>query len=314
MNHRSVIARLPWYLARSLDDAEAVEVREHLDRCGDCRAELVRVRAAARLYSAEHPTPAELVDAAWKRLEPRRASEVAEHAAECRACREELALAEASRDEERQLEGAGLEAPSVAGWTAMRRFRPWAVAASVLLVAAFTLVVGLRIGGRERRALQADVESLRERVDGAVAATGRADERAAELETQVAALLAPRAGLPLVELLPDSVLRGKRRGEIAQVERSAADFVILVVALEDPRRSSAYTARLVDAQGREVFAAPAAAVDATGALNLLVPTRSLPLGSATIEVSGESGGPVLARYRLSIRGEASEPNTTNEAQ
>jgi anti-sigma factor ChrR (cupin superfamily) len=318
MNHEEVLSRLPWYLAGSLDEAEMGLVRGHLDECAECRAELESTRVAARLFAAEHPAPAELVDAAWDRLDAERSAAVTAHLTDCPECREEVALASASRGTEHLEDDPATALPlTPAARRTPRRRWPLAVAACAVLVSTIVVLGVVRIRSGERRTLRAEMDTLRDQVASTRLATDRARKREAELEGRLGDLLAPRAGVPLVELLPESVLRGSPGSKIATVDRGAAPFALLVVALENPRRHPTFSARLVDADGKEHFVSSPAAADDTGALTLLVPTASLPLGSATLEVMG--GAPdtatVVGRYRLSVRDAGgSQPKSTNGAQ
>lgn len=309
MNHGEVIQRLPWLLSGSLDEPERETIRAHLATCEECRAELARTSYGGLLFAAEHPTSGDLVDAVWGRLDPERAAEIATHVGGCPTCREEWRMARASREDE-----AAEEMRPVASPTGRRRGWLAAVAAGVILAAFGTMVASLRSAGEERRVLQEEVEALRRSTEATLEASERAEQRARALESQIAQLPPPRSGVPVLELLPVDVLRGGPRDAIASVDRDGSSFVLLALALEDPLGHPTFGARLLGGDGQEILVAPPAAADDTGALTLLLPTASLPVGIATVEVTAGESGAVVGRYRLSIRGGAGEPKRTNEAQ
>ena len=305
MNHDEAISRLPWYLADSLDELEKAAIRGHLEHCPECRAELARSQAAARVFEAEHPTPEEIVDEAWERLDEARSVEIRLHLTECRDCREEWELVRASRElEAAEPERIGLRTSPEAS----RRW-PLALAASVALVSTLAAFGLLRTTIEEREGHRTEVAALRTEIASQRAATSSAAERAAGLEQRLDSLLAPRAGVPVVELLPDSVLRGPLASEAPTIGRPTSSFVLLVVALENPRAHPTFAARLLDGDGELRLAFPPAAPDATGALNLLVPFSSLPSGPATLEVreGDQDESRAVGRYHFSVKSEGSQP-------
>lgn len=130
------------------------------------------------------------------------------------------------------------------------------------------------------------------------------------------AALTPRAGVPLVELLPQTARRGETGAAAAEIDPAEGPFVMLLVSLERPRAADRWSARLVDAGGDQVFAVESMTPDPSGALTLLVPTAVLPAGPSTLIVSGAEGDPSTgARYRLLVSpGSPSQPESTNDAQ
>jgi anti-sigma factor RsiW len=141
MNCQTAVELLPWLLNGTLDDAERLEVLEHLEGCVECRGELAHTRDLAALLSA-HPAPEQLVDHAEGRPVPGLAPEELErHLTACETCTEEMALIREARRGLRLDEGSTPEPTRQAGeggrvlrgrWTE-RSWRQLAIAASVAM-------------------------------------------------------------------------------------------------------------------------------------------------------------------------------------
>ncbi len=122
--HREVQTLLPWYVAGGLDEAERAQVKAHLDRCADCRAEL---RGERRLATEVAGLPGEVgdVEHGWalisQQLDREEAPQAPAAPGIARARR-------ASRD--RPLRPA-----------ARNRWREWAIAAQLVLIAGLGLQV-----------------------------------------------------------------------------------------------------------------------------------------------------------------------------
>ena len=91
----AVVERLPWYLNGSLDPEEHAAIREHLEGCPACRAELAATADAGRLFGV-HPSTETLVALAFGDLGPEEEAAVERHLAHCEPCRAERVPAEAS--------------------------------------------------------------------------------------------------------------------------------------------------------------------------------------------------------------------------
>ena len=310
MDHRECIERLPWYLAGSLEAAEKDAMAAHLEGCSECRDELEATRAGARLFAEEHPSSEALAAFAWSDLPPTEARLVERHVASCAECREELALARASRG----LEGGAVD-PRVVPLP-VRRDAGLSWRRAALWAAALVAVVGLGFGiAGTRRASRLDAERARltaslSELQGAAtaerAAAARAElaeRRAADLQSRLSSLLAPQAGLAVVELLPLAATRGAEEPALTSVERGHAGYVTLLLALERPAAFRSYSVRLRGPDGGELWSTGGVRPDESGALTLLVPTTLLPGGLVGVEVEGEAAGGTrpAATYRLFVR-------------
>ena len=146
---------LAWYVAGALKPAEAREVRDHLDGCGECRRAAdglaAMVDALSRDADPAHVGAEDLVryETAGRTGDPDLGRRVEAHLLQCASCRQELALL-------RRLPSADAspgptEAPSrhqsrgsIAAWLR----RPWHVAAGL---AAAHLIVALNPQLQDRR-------------------------------------------------------------------------------------------------------------------------------------------------------------------
>lgn len=310
LEHRDCLERLAWFVSGALDRDEREAVERHLGACEACRTELARTRAVAALHAAAHPLTERLIAAAWAADHPPDSDEIEQHVAECADCREDLALARASRALESSGTGGG-EVVALAPVGSAGRPARWPLAlAATLAVAALTW--GL-LEARRGEAARLDAARLAGRLRGAeqqaeLAAAARAagereSQRVRELEREVARRRAPRAGLLLVELLPELALRAAGSAPSIELVRTGSADIALLLGLERAGAFASYTVRARRPEGGELWKLEGVRPDERGTLNLLVAAEDLPAGLLRLEVAGERGAqrsPVAA-YRLLVR-------------
>lgn len=269
MDCETAIEWLPWYLNRSLGPAEGAAVRDHLERCPGCRGELGATLEVARLH-ATHPSAGSLAALAFGELDPAERGPVERHLEGCPACREELALAEASAALER-VAGDPRVAPfaGAAGGARWPTARRWAAAAAV---AALAVVAGWLLLPRQ----------------------GPQGDRLADLAV-------PRAGHPVVELLPEDL--ALRAGEPTAPSAAAAVgdspwATILLSAAGVPPEGS-YRIELRE-DGRTLWRSEPTRPDDFGGFSLLLPSDRLRPSRllAVVEEGAAAGAEPLATYRL----------------
>lgn len=206
--------------------------------------------------------------------------------------------------------GSAVARPAAATRRPVTRWLPLAA----LLAAGVGLGwLGLAYRELEQQSTELRAEVWRARETGAadLVELDRLRRQAASLEARLATFSIPRAGLPLVELLPFDTRRGAGGAAVPTVVipaapalvaaapppaadavspaagvagASAPPFVLLLLALADPTAAEAWEARLFAADGTPLWAAPPASADRTGALTLLVPAAGLPAGNLTLEL------------------------------
>ncbi len=309
MKHEDAVELLPWLANGSLDAAERAELTEHLAACATCRRELEGTIAAGRLYAGAHPTSAELVEAVWAESSPKALAAIERHAAACDECRRELELVRASRALEAAWPASALPT-GAPGPRPRSGAAPWLLAASVVAA----LGAALFAFGVWRSAADLDAERIRLAADlqrsessrrAAVSERGALAARLAGLEAQVAALLAPRAGIALVELLPVAARRGGSTAPApVRLDAATADSATLLLVLENPLPGELYRVHFAaggGALGTELFVLDGVRPDARGALVLHLATAALPSGRIDIEVRrGIPPSALQATYSLVV--------------
>lgn len=174
------------------------------------------------------------------------------------------------------------------------------VVVALLAAAAITALAALGAARTERaeaRRLSGEIERLTATGSELTEQRMRADvaeARAEELDLQVRRLLAPAAGVPVVDLAP--VADGGDPAELVLSQRRDL-YAVLRLDLGTAAARDGVRVRLRDRDGAEIWSAEGVASDATGRLNVLVPALHLPAGLVGAEVDG----PVSARYRLLVR-------------
>lgn len=303
MTHDEVIERLPWLANGALEAAERHAVESHLADCPGCRLELAETVAALRLAAAAHPSSAQLVAHAWSESPTEARAALERHLALCAPCRRELDLAAASRELEDEAAPGGASGPPAAARGA-GRLALRAAAGVALLAGALLAFAAWRQAASDRAALERRLASAESAL--AVAGEERArsaagdEQRMARLEQRLAELDGPRAGLPVIELVPEGVLRGEGAPRAPRLSAGAAPFATLLLALERPAPGATYRLRLLGPDGAELLALAGIAPDGRGALTLLLPTASLPAGRLTLEVAAERGGAPALRYGIEL--------------
>jgi hypothetical protein len=98
MNCAEVTERLPWWLNRTLAEAERAAVARHLEQCEACRRELDDTAAFLEQVEA-HPAPQVLTDYVFGGENTEREHKgIRSHLEQCARCREEVELARRSRE------------------------------------------------------------------------------------------------------------------------------------------------------------------------------------------------------------------------
>jgi anti-sigma factor RsiW len=279
-----IVELLPWYANRTLAPGEEAKVRAHLEGCPSCRRELAETIAAGRLFGA-HPAAKSLVALAFGGLEPEEERRLQEHLDGCPSCREEAALATASGGLEAAAGDPALVSVGAGpGGSRLARssgFRRWAVAASIaalvlLGVTAVSLWQGHRSAGRWTRARRL-------------------------LEQRIARLDAPRAGHPVLELLPDSMrLRGGAAESPAVRLLGDAPWVTVLLAAPGVPAGGSYRIELRK-DGETVWRSEPTAPDELGGFSVLLPAdrvRGTGHSLAVVAADAPPGGRALATYGL----------------
>lgn len=133
------------------------------------------------------------------------------------------------------------------------------------------------------------------------------EHRAAErLRQRVAALSAPRPDVPIVDLLPDSSVRGEAGREPATLP-PGEEYVTLVLNLPQAAEVHAFEAEIVDPRGTVVWEGPIQR-SRFGTFTLGVWRRSLPPGENVIRLYGLGGGGTDGRSLLETYVLRVEPN------
>ena len=97
MECQQVSELLPWYRNRTLDEAEAAAVRDHLESCATCREDLKSTEFTAEVFRA-HPSASDLIAHSHGDIEEQeRREQLKAHLQWCRSCAEELDLIRESR-------------------------------------------------------------------------------------------------------------------------------------------------------------------------------------------------------------------------
>lgn len=254
--------------------------------------DIFRAEVAAALEgdaaAGEHPSLDRLEAYRRDRLPGAEAEETRDHLATCRACFDRLAELEAFVE-------AGATGPpelrrldEAAAWRALRAElraelpRPGSPEAGpgraegrrlnrmprALVAWAAILVVGLGVGfwiAQQHREV-------------------------GELRREVARLSRPQPSVALVELFPDSTVRGPGGetgddpdGASERVALDEIDHLTLVLHLPEPPAASRLEAKIVDAEGDEVWTGHVQ-TDAYGTVTLGLPPSSLPAGSYRIDL------------------------------
>jgi len=267
---RTVAELAPWVLNGSIAGRERDLVREHLQGCAPCRRELRE--AADLLELAEGHPPAALV-AAWAcGEEVPDAVELEHHLEGCPACREEVELIR---------ENAALATfarPVAAPVPLGRSLRRWRWTAAAAAAAALALAV-VAVMGRPT----VPVEQLERRLAQAVA--------------RIAALEAPRANVPVVELLPASLALRSGDG-VASIPRNAPTATLILVSA-GPLEGS-YRLRLLDRDARELSVLEGVEPGPEGDLTVTLTPSSLPSGELVLERVPAAGAEPVERYRLLV--------------
>ncbi len=340
MNCDTVVASLPWYLNRSLPPEEREAMGKHLGRCPACREELTATLEVARLHTI-HPATESLVALAFGELGEAERDPVERHVDHCASCQAELGLAEASADLEAAAEDSKVVPFPGTGSTRRTIVGRWAAAAAVVAVAilgVWSFFVWQGPGEADRWALergrleerlgeleaQRELEKarareaerelsearelLRERAPdldqgpGPTASESDTETtRIAVLERRVRDLAAPRAGHPVLELLPeDLVLRTGDPG--APVPRVPEDSPWVTVLLSAPGVPSDRTYRIeLREDGRTLWRSEPTAPDELGGFSLLLPSTRLRAPGLRLVVLREGADPEaepMVTYRL----------------
>jgi hypothetical protein len=264
--------------------------------------ESLRALAARRRSGEKHPAPEELVAYRAGDLTAEEDDRIQEHLTQCRDCaRLLLDLAEFEQLTPPPEELGPVDARAEASWQRLRsRLKdeeepeeeppvlqhrprprvplwrkpavPWALAAGLALC-----VVGLGL-------------------------------RTATLQQQVGVLSAPKIGIALVDLYPES--ERTTRGDAPQVEKVGASSVLFLHLPERPAESpvfETYELEVVPASGKDsVFKLPPAQGQ-DGSLTLQLPPTPLPPGPYTAHLYGLTGGQrqLVDQYSFEVSTEAS---------
>ena len=219
-----------------------------------------------------HPTLDELVRYHGGELDDAEERRVRRHLVVCAECLEDLLDLDG-------FVGTGAAPPEeLPGGSPGRagRFEPWrpalALAASMLLVISILAFWALRERGT-----------------------------AEDLRATVAELAAPRPDVPIVDLLPDSALRGGETGRRAAELPADEDHVTLVLNLPQAAEHTAFEAELVDAAGRVAWSGTLER-SSYGTFTLGLSRRSLSPGENRIRLYGvgDRGRRLLETYTLEV--------------
>lgn len=333
MDCDAVIESLAWYLNRSLSPEERDAMGNHLARCPACREELAATLEVARLH-ATHPATETLVALAFGELSPPERRPVESHLGRCESCRSELELAAASASlgvvtEESKI--TPFPEPSSARRANAARWAAAAAAVAAAILGAWTFFAWqerheVERWARERGRLEERLGELEARRDLEEARTREAERelgelrellpdpesappepdaeaaRIAALEGRIHEILAPRAGHPVLDLLPEgSVLRSGDPGgaPVSQVPRDSPWVTVFLVAPALPS-DGLYRIELRH-DGASLWRSEPIAPDELGGFSLLLPSSRLTPPGQTLVVLPEGAGPgsePAATYRL----------------
>lgn len=270
---------LPWLVNGTLDEGERARVVEHLRTCADCREELDRIRTV--LDTSEGHPPSGLL-AAWAMGETVPDAEIiADHVASCPDCTRDAALVG--------------ENEVLAAFVPPSRSRDRDTARVLwrrtTATAAAALIVGVVIG-----ALIQQPSSTNRHPDG---------ERVAELErrldrtvARLESFLRPRANVPVIELLPDS-LDLRAPGRTIHVPDEAS--VLTLILAPNQAFDGTYRLRIVTETGDEVAAMDGLRAGRDGDLTLSIPADALPRGiPLTILLHAEGRSVAADTYHVFI--------------
>lgn len=298
MTHDQVVSRLPWLANDSLEEQERREVETHLASCEDCRRELVATLAIGRVMATGHPSPEELVALCWGEDAE---SAIGGHVASCPTCASELELLRASRELER-FHGGAVPTSRVGPRPRVGPWRRWSlVAAAVLLIAAgVSLVASQRKAGRLLAEQQRRATEAQQQLDQLVRRAEAAESARSDLARRVHELLAPQAGIALIELAPFASRRGGPSSPVVALDGSLSR-VLLLLALPTAGPAQRYDIVALDETGKEQFRLGAVAPDPRGLLTISLEPAALSAGTLRIDVrpAGTEGQP-LATYRLRV--------------
>jgi hypothetical protein len=168
----------------------------------------------------------------------------------------------------------------------------------------------LPVPSAPRRAALALAASILVVISGLTVWAVRERGEAEDLRDRVAALSAPRPDVPIVDLLPDSAVRGRSEGQVPGVDLPAGeDSYTFVLNLPQVPAVSDFEADLVGPDGRVSWSGPLRR-SIYGTFTLGVPRSSLSTGENEIRLYGVDGGGrrLLETYtvRLEPEGSSSE--------
>jgi hypothetical protein len=213
--------------AGTLDGAERDGALTHASSCPDCGPELATLREMVEHVRALHLTPEELVEAAWTGERP-------PHVLECSSCRGEL---ETLRHVNEDL------GPGRRRWGV-----PHTLAAAFLIASLGLTVFSLGVvkdRSREREAADRRLAEARQRLL----------DSEKRLEEASSAARLPSLNVPILDLTPDSRLRGSGPSRPQVLELPAgASSATLVLVTRSTRPHDSYALEARDASGRLVFA------------------------------------------------------------
>jgi hypothetical protein len=262
---------LPFLAAGALGDDERRAAVAHASGCSDCREELRAGRQLAEGLRSLHLTADEVVDAAWSGARP-------PHLAECPRCAADV---DAITRVNAELDAAS---PPRARSRPAGAWLPWVGMAAALVA---SVGLGLRVNGLARENGRLSVAAAAARQAEQERDGARRENTALRDELDRAAR--PQVNAPVVNLEPAGATRGGTAGAPAEVPARAA-FATLVLHVVEDRPQRAFTAEIVDGQGRSVWKGDGLMKDAFGTLTLGVPLRLLPAGVYHVRLLSAAGG------------------------
>lgn len=193
------------------------------------------------------------------------------------------------------------------GWSAPGRM----LALAALLVVATGLAIGLTF---ERRALGARLarlasELLAREADLAVARREAAEAAArdaqviSDLRTSVETLSRPQANVPIIDLVPEGILRGPGAPSSRLDYPPGAASVTLVLTVTGARRHATYALRLEEAGAGLVARVEGLERGPHDTFTIALPRAAAPPGDYTLRLLGSRQGreETVATYRARIR-------------